>query len=81
MALLRAPRPVLGYEPPIGDLEEQSEQFVRRVEEASSGDDNIRSYVGTLEEQYGEQEQRPNQAQRAPDLLECNFDYPRVLDA
>jgi hypothetical protein len=58
MALLRALRPVLGYQPPIGDLEEQSEQFVRRVEEASSGDDNIRAYVGTLEEQYNEQEQQ-----------------------
>jgi hypothetical protein len=55
MALLRALRPVLGYEPPIGDLESQSEQFVRRVEEASSGDDNIRQYVQTLEQQYGEQ--------------------------
>jgi hypothetical protein len=57
MALLRALQPVLGYEPPIGDLESQSEQFVRRVEEASSGDDNIRAYVQTLEEQYGEEAQ------------------------
>ena len=57
MALLRALRPVLGFEPPIGDLESQSEQFVQRVEEASSGDDNIRSYVQTLEEQYNEQQQ------------------------
>ncbi len=59
MALLRALKPVLGFEPSIGDLESESEQFVRRVDEASSGDDNIRAYVHTLEEQYNEEQVSP----------------------
>jgi hypothetical protein len=63
MALLRALKPVLGYEPPLGNLEEESEQFVRRVEDASSADDNIRSYVQTLEEQYVEQQAQQTQAE------------------
>jgi proteasome assembly chaperone (PAC2) family protein len=74
MALLRALTPVLGFEPPIGDLESESEQFVRRVEEASSGDDNIRAYVSTLEEQYGQQvdegeQDEPAELPSADDIL------------
>lgn len=55
-ALLRALEPMLGFLPPEGNLDEESEQFLRRVEEASTGDDNIRSYVQNLEEQYGQPE-------------------------
>ena len=58
-ALLRALEPMLGYAPPEGDLDSESEQFLLRVEEASTGDDNIRSYVRTLEEQYGQPEAEP----------------------
>ncbi len=54
MALLRALEPVLGIAPPLGDLVDEGERFVRRVEEASRGDDQIRAYVRTLEEHYGE---------------------------
>lgn len=57
MALLHALKPVLGVEPPIGDLPELGERFARRVEEASHGDDQIASYVRTLEEHYNDEEQ------------------------
>jgi hypothetical protein len=56
MALLRALQPVIGLPPPLGDLEEEGERFVERVEEASRGDDQIRAYVRSLEEHYGEAE-------------------------
>lgn len=58
MALLHALQPVLGVEPPIGDLREQGERFAERVEEASHGDDQIMSYVRTLEEHYGENQEQ-----------------------
>lgn len=54
MALLQALEPVLGFQPPLGDLEEEGERFVERVEEASHGDDQIATYVHSLEEHYGE---------------------------
>ncbi|MCC6381695.1 MAG: PAC2 family protein [Dehalococcoidia bacterium] len=54
MALLRALEPVIGLPPPLGDLEEEGERFLARVEEASRGDDQIGAYVRTLEEHYGE---------------------------
>ena len=54
IALLRALEPVLGVLPPLGDLEAERERFVQRVNEASSGDDQIGAYVHTLEESYGE---------------------------
>jgi len=57
MALLHALAPVLGVEPPIGDLPELGERFAQRVEEASHGDDQIMSYVRTLEEHYSETEE------------------------
>ncbi len=53
-ALLRALEPVIGLMPPLGDLEEETERFLARVEEASRGDDQIVQYVRTLEEHYGE---------------------------
>ena len=56
IALLQALEPMLGAVPPLGDLEAEKERFVRRVEEASSGDDQIGAYVHTLEEHYGEDE-------------------------
>lgn len=58
MALLHALQPVLEVQPPIGDLPEQGERFAERVEEASRGDDQIMSYVRTLEEHYNETEER-----------------------
>lgn len=54
IAILRALQPVLGVMPPLGDLEEEVQRFVARVEEASSGDSQIAEYVRTLEEHYGE---------------------------
>jgi hypothetical protein len=57
MALLRALEPVLGVRPPIGDLPDLGERFAQRVEEASQGDDQIMSYVRTLEEHYGDAEE------------------------
>ncbi len=54
MALLRALEPVLGIAPPLDDLKAEGERFIARVEEASQGDDNIRAYVRTLEEHYGD---------------------------
>jgi proteasome assembly chaperone (PAC2) family protein len=54
-ALLRALQPYIGLPPPLGDLEEEGQRFVERVEEASRGDDQIGAYVRTLEEHYGEQ--------------------------
>jgi hypothetical protein len=55
MALLKALEPVLGVAPPLGDLEDEGQRFIERVEEASRGDDQIGQYVRTLEEHYGEQ--------------------------
>ncbi len=53
MALLNALEPVLGFAPPLGDLDDEVAAFAGRVEEASRGDDQIGSYVRTLEENYG----------------------------
>ncbi len=75
MALLHALEPVLGIQPPIGDLPEQGERFAERVEEASRGDDQIMSYVRTLEEHYGE-----NQEQEAEEGLPSADDVLRDVE-
>jgi len=75
MALLHALEPVLGVETPIGDLPEQGERFAERVEEASHGDDQIMSYVRTLEEHYGE-----NQEQEADEGLPSADDVLRDVE-
>ncbi len=62
LALLRALEPVTDLPAPVGDLEEASERFLERVEEASGGDDQIGAYIRTLEEQYGFFEQSPDLA-------------------
>jgi hypothetical protein len=62
MALLRALEPVIGLPPPLGDLEDEGVGFMERVEDASRGDDQIRAYVRTLEEHYGEQEEDEDNA-------------------
>lgn len=67
MALLQALGPVLGFQPELGDLAEESLRFVERVEEASQGDDQIGSYVRTLEDQY------PAQAETAGDEAEAGL--------
>ena len=54
LALLRALEPMLGFAPPPGDLERESEAFLGRVEEASRGDEQIARYIRALEEQYRE---------------------------
>lgn len=54
LALLRALQPMTGYAPPLEELERESAAFLERVEEASSGDDQIVQYVRALEEQYQE---------------------------
>ena len=61
-ALLKALRPILGFQPPMGDLEDQGVRFMERVEEASRSDDQIGQYVRTLEEHYGE----PNDVRPLP---------------
>ncbi|MFQ5380808.1 MAG: PAC2 family protein [Dehalococcoidia bacterium] len=53
-ALLKALRPVLGFEPPAGTLELESQRFLERVDEASRADDQIVNYVRSLEESYRE---------------------------
>jgi hypothetical protein len=80
MALLRALEPVVGLPPPLGDLEDQEVRFRERVEEASRGDDQIRTYVKTLEEHYGEQEASDEGAGGLPsadDLLRDVEDFLR----
>ena len=72
MALLKALTPVLGFSPPLGDLDEQGVRFLERVDEASRGDDQIRAYVRSLEEHYGETEaqaQPPAELPSAADIL------------
>ncbi len=54
LALLRALEPITGLAPPVGDLDEECEKFMTRVQEASRGDDQIAGYVRTLEQNYGE---------------------------
>jgi hypothetical protein len=56
MALLRALKPVIGVMPSLTSLEEEEVRFLLRVDEASSGDDQIGQYVRSLEEHYGEQQ-------------------------
>lgn len=66
LALLRALEPLIGFAPPLGELERASEAFLRRVDEASSGDEQIIQYVRALEEQY--QEGGAPTSPAAPDL-------------
>ena len=54
LALLRALQPMIGFTPPLDELEHECEEFLKRVEEASSGDDQIAQYVRALEAQYQE---------------------------
>ncbi|MDZ7728902.1 MAG: PAC2 family protein [Dehalococcoidia bacterium] len=61
MALLQAVGGVTGWDIPMGDLPAEGEQFLARVEEASSGDEQIAQYVRTLEEHYGEPEDEEQQ--------------------
>lgn len=81
LALLRALTPILGLAVPIGDLEEECERFRERVEEASRGDDQIGSYVRTLEEQLGEAEPGPaeptGELPSADDILRDLEDFLR----
>lgn len=68
LALLHALEPVLGVTPPIGDLEDEVTAFASRVEEASRGDDQIASYVRTLEEGYGEGDEEEVQPEAGGEL-------------
>lgn len=78
MALLKALEPVIGFAPPLGDLEDEGERFLRRVEEASRGDDQIGNYVRSLEEHYGEQsEQEETPLPSADDILRDVEDFLR----
>jgi proteasome assembly chaperone (PAC2) family protein len=73
LALLRALEPVIGVAPAIDDLEDEGRRFVERVEEASAGDDQIASYIRTLEDQYGffgqEEEDEKAELPSADDIL------------
>jgi hypothetical protein len=80
MALLRALEPVIGLPPPLGDLESEGEAFIERVEEASRGDDQIRAYVRTLEEHYGEEPEEGAEGEELPsaaDILQDVEDFLR----
>lgn len=68
LALLRALEPVLGAVPPLGDLEEEIERFVGRVEEASRGDSQIAEYVRSLEEHFSEDREQEDAGEPAGDL-------------
>ncbi len=52
LALLRALEPILGYPVPEEDLEDRAAAFIDRVNEASRGDDQVGTYVRTLEDQF-----------------------------
>lgn len=85
LALLHALEPVLGIAPPIGDLEDEVTAFASRVEEASRGDDQIASYVRTLEEGYGEgdgevQPEAGGELPSADDILRDVEDFLRGGD-
>ncbi len=67
-ALLKALEPVIGLMPPLGDLDEEGERFLARVEEASRGDDQIVQYVRTLEEHYGEDMEEDEEDDHVTDL-------------
>ena len=54
LALLRALEPMIGFAPSFDELVRESAAFLERVEEASSGDDQIGQYVRALEERYQE---------------------------
>ncbi len=54
LALVRALEPILGFRVPEGDLPAEAAAFVERVNEASRGDDQVGSYVRTLEDQFEE---------------------------
>jgi proteasome assembly chaperone (PAC2) family protein len=80
MALLKALRPVLGFQPPLRDLEEQGVRFMERVEEASRSDDQIGQYVRTLEEHYGESNEiRPPASGDLPDADDILRDIEDLL--
>lgn len=72
IALLRALRPVIGVVPDLADLEEEQVRFAQRVEEASSGDEQIGAYVRSLEERYSEnagEEENETELPSADDIL------------
>lgn len=81
MAILRTLSAMSGLGIPLGDLEEEGEAFVRRVEEASAGDDQIGQYVRTLEESYGEvmdeEPTPPSDLPSADDVLRDIEDFLR----
>ncbi len=84
-ALLQALRPVVGFTPDLGDLDEQGERFLARVEEASRGDDQIGQYVTMLEQNYGQapetpaefEEREPGDLPPAADILRDVEDFLR----
>lgn len=57
LALVRALEPILGFRVPEGDLPERALAFIERVNEASRGDDQVGTYVRTLEDQYEEDDE------------------------
>jgi hypothetical protein len=81
IALLRALEPVLGFVPPLDELEGEAGRFLQRVEEASRGDDQIANYVRTLEESYneaaGQQEPEAGPLPSADDILRDVEDFLR----
>jgi proteasome assembly chaperone (PAC2) family protein len=79
MALLKALRPVLGFQPPLRDLEDQGVRFMERVEEASRSDDQIGQYVRTLEEHYGESNEFRPASSDLPDADDILRDIEDLL--
>lgn len=86
LALIRALEPVLGYPVPEGDLEDRAAAFIDRVNEASRGDDQVGTYVRTLEAQYeddtddeGTSDEEPGDSElpSADDILKDVEDFLR----
>lgn len=80
IALLRALEPVLGFSTSLGTLEEEAERFLERVDEASRDGDEIRAYVRTLEEHFGErQDEEQNPPAELPSADEILKDIEDLL--
>ncbi len=80
MALLRALEPVIGVPPPLEGLDDEGVRFLQRVEEASTGDEQIAQYVRSLEERYTEPDEPEDESPSLPsadDILRDVEDFLR----
>lgn len=68
IALLRALQGITGVSIPLGELPEEDTQFQARVAEASQDDEQISSYVTSLEEHYSESGEQPPVVEEGSEL-------------